>query len=240
MSEQAYREQLEKLLPSGRAWPRQNGTTMSALLSGFGAELSRVDDRAQDLLRESDPRTTLELLPEWERALGLPDTCTGPLVDVAARRGALVARLVQSGGQSPAFFAQIALALGFVVTIQEYRPFGAGSLAGEPLTNPGQPFQVGISGAGDALDNRLDWLFAWTVRASDFTVRRAMIGSFGAGDPLATWGNTLLECTLSRLAPAHTTVRFLYSTTLQPDEVQALAVALDPEPLFFIGPDEDA
>jgi uncharacterized protein YmfQ (DUF2313 family) len=30
-------------------------------------------------------------------------------------------------------------------------------------------------------------------------------------DPLAAWGNTLLECVMRRLKPAHTTLLFSYT-----------------------------
>lgn len=47
-----------------------NFKTMHAL----GEEMSRVDQRQIDLLEESDPRTTSELLPEWEAQYGLTDS----------------------------------------------------------------------------------------------------------------------------------------------------------------------
>ena len=77
-----YTEAFLALLPQGQAWPKHapdsilvQGVTGLCDFWGF------VDGRAADLLeRESDPRLTIELLPDWERNWGLPDPCyTAPL-----------------------------------------------------------------------------------------------------------------------------------------------------------------
>jgi uncharacterized protein YmfQ (DUF2313 family) len=75
LNAKAYLQQLQALLPRGLAWPRAVDAHLTKLLSAFSLEFARVDQRVDDLLDEADPRSTLELLPEWERMAGLPDPC---------------------------------------------------------------------------------------------------------------------------------------------------------------------
>lgn len=64
------------LLPRGQAWPREIDSTLVLTVNGLANYWGYVDGRAADLLEtESDPRTTVELLPDWERNWGLPDPC---------------------------------------------------------------------------------------------------------------------------------------------------------------------
>lgn len=188
-----YREQLKALLPPGRAFPRERGTTLDALLDAMAQELARIDARAERLAAEAVPEFTAEMLSDWERVAGLPDNCSGLLAETQqGRRNDLVSKLVAQGGQSPAYFIELAAALGFEITIEEFRPFRAGwSQAGEPLTNG-------------------DWIFTWRVRAPEVTVIPFRAGQSAAGEPLAAWGNEGLECRIRKYAPAHTHVIFAY------------------------------
>lgn len=189
-----YLSMLKGLLPQGAAWPRHDGTKLEILLKAWADEFARVDQRAADLVREADPRTTVEMLTDWERVAGLPDACTGELEGLTNRREALVSKLGNLGGQSRQFFIDLAASLGFTVTITEedsYAPFTAGSVAGDALTND-------------------PWQYIWTVHAPESSVVNFAAGS-AAGDALAEWGNNELECVISRAKPAHTHVQFSYS-----------------------------
>lgn len=187
-----YRRQLASLLPRGLPWPRSADSVLQRLLAGWADELARVDLRGDALVAEADPRTTLELLEDWERAYGLPDACTELGESWSARRARLVAKIVATGGQSPAYYIAVAAELGYTVTIEEFRPWTVDSAVDAP-----------ISGT--------DWAYAWLVRAPAETVTWWTCDS-GCDEPLASWGNTLLECVISRLKPAHTIVLFAYGT----------------------------
>ena len=216
-----YAAMLQKLLPWGIAWPRHPRKNLSKLLLALAHELACLHARALDLIREADPRTTLEMLPDWERALGLPSICTGPLPTVDERRLAVVTRLTEVGGQSPQYFIDLAASMGFDVDVIEYGPFQVGqSEVGDALTNGQKPFQVGISHVGEALTNNVDWLFTWAILSDDLTTRDFKVGVGTAGDPLRTWGNSMLECVLGNASPAHTLLLFLYRKVLKPDPAQ--------------------
>lgn len=186
-----YKAMLAQLLPPGDAFKNTDGW-LGRVLESIAAELVRVDTRTDDLIREADPRTTYELLPDWERVCGLPDECTGAGKTVEERVQILVAKLIQRGGQSRAFFKELAAALGYDADIIEFEPFCAGSSAGDP-------------------DYNNDWSHAFALVIPDeITVRYFSAGRSVAGEPLATWGDDALECIVSRAKPAHATVLFYY------------------------------
>lgn len=187
-----YREQLKNLLPRGYAWPREPDTTFEALLDGLAQELARIDSRVSDLAREADPRQTLELLTDWERLTGLPDECSGLGDTIQQRRDAVVAKLTSTGGQSRAYFIQLAANFGFTITITEPRPF-----------------RFGINSMGDALYSE-EWLFWWFVNAPEETITYFRFGQSVMGEPFRAWGNLPLECIINKYKPAHTDVIFRY------------------------------
>lgn len=195
LTETDYLRQMQALLPPGPAWPKDDDALLTRMLGALAAELARVDGRVRQLVDEDDPRIAAELLLDWERVAGLPDTCvalSGQNQSIAQRRAALVARLTMLGGQSKAYFIALAASLGYTVTITEFRPFRAGqSRSGDPVAT--------------------NWQFAWQVNAPLNTVTPFRAGNAVAGDQVNSWGNKLLECVLSRFKPAHTTVVFAYS-----------------------------
>ncbi|XFB08770.1 YmfQ family protein [Azotobacter salinestris] len=188
-----YREQLKALLPPGIAFPREPGTRLEDLLDGMAQELARIDARGERLIIEANPLSTSELLADWERVAGLPDNCAGTLeTTLQGRRNALLAKLTATGGQSPAYFIEVARALGYEVNISEFRPFRAGlSQAGDPLTSG-------------------DWVHTWRLNTHETTVIAFRAGLSVAGEPLRTWGNDPLECKIDQLKPAHTIVLYGY------------------------------
>ncbi|WP_339500225.1 YmfQ family protein [Pseudomonas silesiensis] len=206
-----YREQLKQLLPPGQAFPRDPGTTLHDLLDGMSLEFARLDTRGSSLPLEANPLTTNELLSDWERVAGLPDKCAGVLEEtVQGRRNGLLAKLASTGGQSPAYFISIAAALGYEVTITEFRSF-----------------RVGMSAVGDSLTNG-DWIFTWRINAAETTTVPFRVGLSAVGEALRTWGNDLLECKMNQIKPAHTILLFGYGML----ETQQLAAAADL--LFYV------
>jgi len=184
---------MQALLPRGRVWPRDPDTVQAKVLSGLAPSYERQTARANYLLVDSFPATTYELLPEWEATLGLPDPCAGVAPTVPARRAQVVARLTNLGGASIPYLIGFAASLGYTVTITQYTQARAGMLrAGQPCCG-------------------YDWNFAWKITAPLNTVVRAAAGSMAAGDPLASWGNRVLECEFRAVMPAHTIPIFAYA-----------------------------
>lgn len=187
-----YLAALQRLLPRGRAWPRDADAVLTRVLGALAPTLQRVDADALALLVDAFPPTADQLLPEWEATLGLPDPCAGPLPTLQQRQAQVAARFANSGGQSVEFFQDFAAGLGIPVTIQAFAPFRAGqSTAG---------MAVGI----------VDWAFAWAVNAAAVAVTQFRAAASAAGEPLAAWGQPVLQCEIAALAPAHTLPLFTY------------------------------
>ena len=183
----------QRLMPRGPIWPRDLDATQTQVLSALQPTYVRSTNAANALLVDAFPATAVNLLPEWENTLGLPDPCAGIDPLISDRQAHVVARLTSRGGNmSQDYYTSFAKKLGYDITITQYAPFRAGvSRAGQPAYGE-------------------DWAFVWQVNAPSFTINYFCAGD-AAGEPLATWGSTALQCELQRIAPAHTTLIFSYS-----------------------------
>lgn len=193
MNAAAYAQQLADLMPRGRAWPADPDSKLRALLDGLAGELARVDARSDDVIREVLPLTTHELLPDWERVLGLPDSCSAIAETVDERRAVLLARLMATGGQSRRYFLELIAALGETnASITEYRPSNCEMDCESPI----------VDGA---------WRHYWRVNLPDKSNPKVVV-RVGArvGARVDAFQHTIVECQIGRLKPAHTLVEFAY------------------------------
>lgn len=184
---------MQALLPTGPALPREPGTPFHALLGALAGELATVLGRARALRDEADPRAADELLADWERVAGLPDPCLGAAPTVAQRRARLVQQLTEARGQSPAFFVGLAAALGRNASVTEFTEHDCE-----------QACETGVHDTA--------WRFAWRL-----TLPIGSTGVFeatcedGCETPLAQWGDSVVECVVGALKPAHTILIFAYA-----------------------------
>jgi len=186
-------QQLLALLPKGPAWPREGDTILYAQLSNFADELARVNARVIDLVNEADPRTTYELLTDWERVAGLPDPCVdSDTLTIEQRQIALTTKITLRGDQSRRYFIEMAAGMGYPgATIDEYRPMTCNDTCNDALWS-----------AGD--------IFTWQINLpSDGGIVYANCNS-DCNVPLQSWGDEAIECRINRYKPAHTTVIFAY------------------------------
>lgn len=195
-SQDEYARALQGLMPVGLVWPRDTDGVQAQVLAAMAAEFVNSDTDSLSLLAGAFPSTATIMLSEWESTLGLPDDCAiGETDSVALRQRAVLTKLTATGGQSLEYFIEQAKALGYTVTIQQFRQARAG-----------------MSTAGVAL-NGDDWPFVMEVTAPETTITYAQAGANYAGDPLRSWGNKLLECRLTSLAPSHIIIKFVYTAT---------------------------
>src|SRR6202007_2937292 len=212
------------LQPQGQAWPTAPDSVLVQGITGLCDYWGFVDGRAADLLEiESDPRSTVELLPDWERNWGLPDPCYTAPQTIGQRQLALVMRMTMQGSQSREFFINVAAQIGYTITITEYRTFvcgiarcgdnrvyGDGSNPmynewGHPILDPGgDPVANGeLSewpnyGLGPP-ENR----FYWTLHVSNASLTwfRVTTGQCGVDPHLRIGTANDLECLLNRWKP---------------------------------------
>jgi uncharacterized protein YmfQ (DUF2313 family) len=186
---------LQALMPRGLAWPRDPTSVMAQVEAGLSPTWQRHTEQNNNLLIDAFPATAVQLLPEWEATLGLPDPCAGPAPTIAARQAQVVARFAGSGGQSVPYYINYAKLLGYTVTVTEYVASRVGqSRVGQSVSRMGYA-----------------WSFAWQINASLNTIAQSRVGSARAGEPLASWGNAVLQCEINQVIPAHTTIIFAYS-----------------------------
>lgn len=183
---------LQALMPRGLAWPRNPAAVMAQVESGLAPTWSRHTAANNDLLIDAFPATAVQLLPEWEATLGLPDPCAGSSPTLQGRQQQVVARLTNSGGQSIPYFIAYAATLGYAVTVTEFTPF-----------------RVGQQRAGCQVGTQ-DWAFTWQINSALNTVTYFSAGQSYAGQALASWGNAVLQCELTEIKPAHTYLNFAY------------------------------
>ncbi|WP_345719222.1 YmfQ family protein, partial [Brenneria nigrifluens] len=145
-----YTSAIQSLFPVGRVWPRASDSVMTTLIRALAAAYRQNDADAVQLLVDAFPKTASALLPEWEATLGLPDDCAcNASSDEALRRQAVVSKLIGSGGQSAAYFISLAEAMGYGISIKQYRQARAG-----------------LSVCGDAL-NGDRWPYVWEATVTD-------------------------------------------------------------------------
>jgi uncharacterized protein YmfQ (DUF2313 family) len=178
-----YARQLKQLLPRGSIWNFEPTSVLSKLLLALGDEFARVDVRAADLVEEWDPRTALELLANWERVLGLPEYGMS-LSDVTSERQiAAASKLAARGGQTAAYYVDLAARLGFVVSVVETA----------------------------AYTWRLDVDLSHSTSTYALRTAEARAGAAVAGDRVASRSVAELEYAIRRASPAHTVVLFNYT-----------------------------
>ncbi|MEY9404447.1 DUF2313 domain-containing protein [Bradyrhizobium barranii subsp. barranii] len=235
-----YAEALSQLLPQGQAWPRDEGSTLMRVVRGLSQIWGVVEASASKLLEvESDPRITLDLLPDWERNWGLPDPCYQEPLTIGDRQKALVQRMTIEGAQSREFFIGVAAQIGYTITITEYRPFmvgldrcgdnrvygdGTNLMYSDTFVRGWLPV-YDPQGNPVALDEISEWpnyglgpdtnRHYWTVHVGTSRLTWFRCGGGGGQtgvDPHLRIGlATDLECLLNRWKPAHTQIIFDYS-----------------------------
>ena len=108
-------------MPRGRAWPRDPEAYLPKYVNGFAQRLADLELSADELLLEMRPETTVQLLPEWEAYLGLPE-CESTSQSFERRLAAVVEKYHRKGGLQTWQIELIAAALGFTVTVTEQWP----------------------------------------------------------------------------------------------------------------------
>jgi uncharacterized protein YmfQ (DUF2313 family) len=191
-----YAQAMRALLPRGRVWNHEDGSSQALTVDGLAQVYAQNDGDAVALLTDAFPATAVNLLPEWESSLGLPDLCIGPAPTIQTRQALVVSRLTNSGGQSVPYFTAFAQAIGYSILIKEFTPFRLGAQRmGSPLGGP-------------------EWAYAWQVEANLTAPVPFRMGLSRTGDPLVAWTANALECEFGTLKPAHSLLTFQYIALL--------------------------
>lgn len=195
VTQQGWVSALQALLPPGRAFTREPGSVLTKVLSAAAAMLLSAQLLLEGLLEQADPRRATSMLPDWERLLALPDLCTPTGQQLVDRQRAAYQRLVEMGGQSRAYFIDLADLLGeHGVTITEF----------------GQAGFTANSNCNLALCSTAD-RFVWRVNIPRPALNaRLMTCNSDCVSALQEYTPSVIECAFNRRKPAHTTVIFAY------------------------------
>lgn len=189
-----YHAHLRELLPPGPAWDSELVPEVDAALRGLAPELARVDVRGFDLMNEADPLTLHEMLPDWERVMQLPDPCLGASPTLDDRKKAVRQRLTGLGGQSAAYFEQLARDQGYpnAKVIAHRAP------------------RFGRARCGHSYFGTWAVQAMWTLYAGARLSGGRRYGASYWGERFGANPAQALECLVRRAAPAHTLETILY------------------------------
>ncbi len=187
---------LKKLLPRGPAWELDDSSFFMEMLNLASLEFARIDADICQLINESDPRTASVTLTEWFHQWGIPDECTKLYSedDVENYVSALIAKISTQGLSFVELLSNLALALGYTgVDLGNYEPFTVDSTVDDRLYSE-------------------EWVhFIRAITVDETPIREFTVDST-VNKALAEWGNTLWECMVQAMAPAHLSIIFQYGT----------------------------
>lgn len=197
-----YSAQIRALLPPGLAWEREDvASVMGLMLECWAMEFARIDARVEALLTEADPRLCVETFQDWLDQWGVPDECLALWGELLANkltpqmlRQALVRKVTTVGGQSIAFFIELAKSYGYDIRIDEYRPWRTVSTLMDLLIDDPHVYHRMLVQIHTGQNGKIYYFD--TLSSVD--------------DPLSWWGDKIVECLLRRYAPAHVVLQIGY------------------------------
>lgn len=202
-----FNDALKQLLPSGAAYPRQQGCTVAATTEGIAEMLAEHHEFVLEEIRQWYAHSTTKRLPEWEASTGQPDDCALPDQSFEQRRLKVLAVLRTFDGNSkydngcpgaPGALEDIALALGAIVTVEAIRPFRAGrNRVGQRLGSNGI-LVIRVANPNPGSDN------PWEP------IKRFRAGQHRVGRRLVKEEFAELECVFNKIAPARFQLIFMY------------------------------
>lgn len=181
------------LLPPGDFFETDPEAAFYKLAEAISQTFVEIDQSIDDLVSESYPDTTVDLLPEWEKNYGLPDACTNYNESIQERQKDLVAKYAAKGGQSVAYFIMLAEFLGYTITITEFLPF-----------------RTNVNHTNDILYGE-EWMWIWQVNYSGSNPIYFRTNVSTTNERLIVYGNDRLVCFFNKYKPAHTKVIFNFT-----------------------------
>lgn len=170
-------------------------SNLRRLLRGLSQEYVRCEEYVKALQDEFIPDKTVLFLDEWERVLGIPDSCFNGLGTNDKRRRDVLVKLASLGVQTVEDFERLALIFGVVVTVipgTDYDDFPF------PITVEEKRWYMVVE--FNSVDDGFTYTFPFLFGTNEFGI---------------------LECLYRNLKPAHCEVLFqqkpLFLTLTGPD-----------------------
>jgi uncharacterized protein YmfQ (DUF2313 family) len=168
------------------------GPQLNAQLAAEGAMLDAALMAADRVLSAILPDGLPELLIDWERVYGLPDTCLASLESSITLRTQAVIRKIKRGGQlTKQFFITLAAEFGYAITIDEFLEHTVDSSVSAPIFDE-------------------EAYYTWRANLPASVPPRDSTVADTVSTPLTIYQTGVLECLFNRLKPAHTRLVFNY------------------------------
>ena len=189
-------EQANKLagyLPNDRLHLVKNrdGSKLRSILLGLAQQWLDFRETINEVYDEYDPRSTTNLISEWEEFVGIPDDCLGNTGTLEQRRLNILLKLAGINVTTEQQFINVAAVLGYTVTITN-----GVDVATFPLT-----FPIILLGSGEAPFTIIVNLDA-SLAPSGFPLTFPITLTDGLPE--------LLQCFFEKLKPANTQLIFRY------------------------------
>ncbi|OGO02361.1 MAG: hypothetical protein A2Y72_02210 [Chloroflexi bacterium RBG_13_53_26] len=191
LTRETHAQRLADYLPGGRLFSSRNiaSSNLRKFLLGLAHEMTIADGHLCNYQNDIAPSVTTYFIDEWEKALGIPDSCltgTGALVE---RRRDVVLKLAALGVQTVEDFVYIGSLFGITVTVESFMRHSEFPLI----------FPLYLVPSGAQL--KFTILVSFTVAAVS---RFPLTFPFTLGDSAVT----VLECLFRRLKPANCDIIF--------------------------------
>lgn len=120
-------------IPEGRAWNNKinEDSIIYKNIKSLASAFNIVQQQIESIANEFNINLTVDLLPDWEESVGIPDDCIFELDSLQKRRDSVIQRLKKVPVVTKAEFEALALSLGLEVTV-----LPGGTVEGFPLSFP--------------------------------------------------------------------------------------------------------
>ena len=211
-----------QFLPTGKAWDAATDTdrNMGKFFRGLGVEFYRLELLLQTLNREGDINQTVQLIREWETAVGIPDDCFGISADIATRRKQVLIKLRNIRIQTVQDYIDLAAEFGTTIQVFPGVPTGFGGTTKE------KKFSITIDLPSDAGGQVFPFNDKFPI-------------------PFTSQINSSLQCLFDKVKPANVRIvyRFGFNSILDPVVQAAATVSVDLAGVLFddaVGDFDDA
>lgn len=177
--EDAILSELVALLPPGDALPQGVDSNLANVLRVSARSIDRLEELAEFVASDFDPRQTTSFAADWERVLGLPE-CGTLAGTMSERRAEVLEKYTRQGTLRGDDLIAAAATLGFTITIHEHWPY--------PPRSEALPL-------GDA--------HVFHVIVPALSVKFFRASESKSGDSLGSFGDARLLCLLDGRKPAH-------------------------------------
>jgi uncharacterized protein YmfQ (DUF2313 family) len=159
-----------------------SGQVWTKLLYVIAIEFDLIGSSIMNLIKNSIPGLSDDLLTDWETELGLPDECSPIAGSISERQQIVHAKYITKyDGLSTTFFVSYAANMGSTITIIEN--YGGG-----------EPFRVNTARV-DRVMGDIDGSRLWSLR-----IQHVWEVQISSSDP----NKNTLHCIFLKIKPAHT------------------------------------